>query len=203
MKIVKGIGSAVSSVFSSKEVYGPPAPQAKEDSGLDFGSLFSTGLTLAGSASRYYGARQQASAMLQSAGMEAQALRLQATDMGLEAQREQLRGRQDANLLMDELRQTIAAQRLASAANGVDISFGTPVSVNNAAQNLSDRQMGVLQADTMTKVLARRKQGASLNMEASNIQTRAKSEAKITKRTGAVEALGGIAELVQRRIDRG
>lgn len=202
MKVVKGIGSVASSMFQSSEVYGPPAP-SQQSSDIDFGSVFSTGLTLAGSASRYYGARQQANAMLQSAGMEAQSLRLQATDMDLEAQRETLRGKQEANVLMDELRQTISAQRLAAAANGVDFSFGTPVSVNEQARGMNERQMSVLQADTMTKVLARRKQGASLSMEAANIQTRAKSEAKITKRSGAVEALGGIAELVQRRIDRG
>lgn len=171
--------------------------------GSDLMNFVGTGLNLATASSQLFAARRQADAQVIQSGYEADALQMQAADQELEADREKLRGRQEANQLMDELRQTLAAQSVSFAANGVDISFGTPRSVARSTQRLSELQLSTSRSDALMRAIARRRQASVLRQESINVRARGGNEAAITRDTGRINAMGTVADLVQRRIERG
>jgi hypothetical protein len=178
----------------------------KPNEGLfDIGNLqsLSTGLSLASVGATLFGARDQADAQLVDARQRSRAALFDAQEMDLEAQREEVRGKQEANNILDALRQTLAAQRVAFAANGVDTGFGTPVSVQQETRDVADRQLSVTRSDALIQAISRRRQAAALREESGNILTSGRATARNTRRTGLINALGGAAELVQRRADRG
>ena len=67
-----------------------------------------------------------------------------AADQMMQAREETIRGHQQSNQLMDNMIQTIGSQRLAYAANGMDLAFGTPVDVENTTRKLTQNQVGVV-----------------------------------------------------------
>lgn len=181
---------------------GPVQPKAGifSDDNLE---LLSTGLNLASAGSVFFGARDQARYELARANQEARALDFSAQESDIEANREEVRGKQDANNIMEALRQTLAAQRVAFAGNGVDTGFGTPIDVMRDTSAQARRQLTTARSDAQAGALARRRQAAATREESINTRLAGRQSAKNTKRTGAISAMGTVADLVQRRIERG
>lgn len=180
---------------------GETASAASE--GFSILETVSAGVSLAGAAAQLFSSREQEQAIRANTAMQSEALELQARDQDLEAERERLRGKQEANQIMDTLRQTLAAQQVAFAANGIDLSFGTPVNVAQSSRNLAEQQLGVTRTDAQLRAVARRRQAASLRLEASNRRVAGAQEANITRQTGTIGALGAVQDLANRRIARG
>lgn len=201
--LVNSIGSlgsgGASVVPSNPNVYGPMQP-SKPTSYL---SSLSTGLNLASAGALIFSSNQQAGAEMTDATQKAQADTFQSQDAELEAKREYVRGSQQATQIMDSLRQTIAGQGVAFAANGMDIGFGTPVAKAASATKFANAQLATNNFDTLTNVLARRKQAAALQEQAANTLTSGAATAKNTRLKGVIAAGGVGIEALQRSIDRG
>lgn len=170
---------------------------------FDLQKILSTGLNLASAGLAIFGADQQAGFELETAQQRARALELESIEESLEAKREETRGKQEANNIMDEMIQTLAAQRVAFAGNGVDIGFGTPVSVAKATQNLANLQLSTTRSDAQIRALARRRQATALQEERLNTLKAGKQQAGITRQKGVISAVGTVAEMAQRRAERG
>lgn len=163
----------------------------------------STGLTLASGAMSLFGGNQAAYAEQINAKTQARALELSAQEDLLSAKEEEIKGKQDSNNIMDTLIQTIASQRLATAGNGVDTSFGTPVSVEDSTRKIANLQMGITRDDALVRSLSRRRQAWSRREEAMNVLSAGKENARAARNKGIGGALGSINDLVMRRIERG
>lgn len=190
-------GSSVPSAASGQ--YGPVLPSSQ----IDFKSIFSTGLTLASAASEIFGANAKAGYELASSQQQARALKMQSAEAALDAKREETRSKQESNQIMDNLIQTIAAQQLSFASNGIDLSFGTPANVADATRNIANLQLSTARSDSTIRAIARRRQGAALREESLNVLTAGEASAKNTRMTGLIGAGGKLAELKQRRDIRG
>lgn len=113
-------------------------------------SSLSTGLTLASMASSVFGGMQEGKAA--SAALEAQAKE----DL-LAARQEELKGKQQANDIMESMLQNIAAQRLAFSGAGVDPSFGTPAALASNTRKLAEAQLGTSRDNTIMLATSRRR----------------------------------------------
>jgi hypothetical protein len=198
MFLVSKLAGYVSSGMAQPEVYGPPSPGA---GGQDFD--LSQGLTLASMGASIFATREKAQAEEMQAQYESRALMLSAREQELEAQREETRGKQAANQLLDDFRQTIASQRLAFAGNGVMLGPGTPDSVADSARALADRQLSTTRIDSRISALARRRQASALVEESGNTRRAGKATARNTRLAGAVDAIGSAQRWADRREQRG
>ena len=170
---------------------------------FSLGTALSTGLTLASASSALFGGFGQADAFKAQASQEAYALNMSAREETLAAKEETLRGKRETNNIMDNLVQTIASQKLAYAANGVDIGFGTPVSVNESTRRLTDLQMGVTRDDARIRSMARRRGATATREQALNTITAGKQKSSAAMTGGFSSAGSSIANLIDRRISRG
>lgn len=166
-------------------------------------SALSTGLTLASASSSLFGGLQQASALKTQGAQEAWALNMTAREDMLSAKEEVTRGKEEANDIMDAMIQTIGQQRVAAAANGMDIGFGTPVSVENATRDLANLQLGVTRSDAQIRSIARRRQSYATRQRASAVRSASQQNAGSALMSGAAGAGQAIGALVDRRIQRG
>lgn len=173
------------------------------DGGFNVYSTLSTGLTMASASSAYFGAREQSEAIQLDARARATAASFQAQEADLESERVMLRSKQESNNLMDELMQTIAANRVAFAANGVDTSFGTPAASENSLRDLTDKKQAINQGDANANKMALIRQAYARRQDAQGILLQGNAESRNVRRTGSVNALGTIAQLIDRRIARG
>lgn len=137
------------------------------------------------------------------AKQRASALALQSKDVEAMARGELIKGFEANNEIMDNAIQTMGAQRLAFAANGMELNFGTPVSVTNETQSIADRQSGVVGRNANMMALGRRKQAAALLEERANVLSQGKFKAAGQIASGMVSAYDNSQELAQRRINRG
>lgn len=165
--------------------------------------FLSEGLSLASASASLFAGNDRADAMLEDSRQRSRALDMQSQEEMLEAQREEIRGKQEANDLMDSLRRTIGSSRLASASQGVDIGFGTPVSVEDATRNLANMQLSVSRSDAQIKALARRRQGSALKEEGINVMASGRASAANARSAGRIDAMGTLADLAERRSRRG
>lgn len=190
---------------SGGDVFGPPAPGSPLPGGdkPDLWGKLSTGLTLASAGLSLFGANEQAKAELMNARAEARALTLQSEDMALEAQREETRGKQEANQITDSLLQTIAAQRASFAVNGVDIGFGSPQALRKNTQKLASLQLSTTRDDALARAISRRRQASALQEERGNVLKSGAATVRQSRLKGLVVAGGTLAELAQRRSERG
>lgn len=171
--------------------------------GFDVLSTLSTGLTLASAGATYFGARDRANAIQMDARQASVAAKFDAREADIEAQREALRGKQEANLIMDDLLQTIAAQRVGFAANGMDLTFGTPTAIETNTRALAGRKLDVAESDRTLNQTALRRQAAARRQESAALMARGTAEARNVRNAGTVGALGTVAGLIDRRIARG
>ena len=121
---------------------------------LGAGSLLSTlgtGLTLASMASDIFGASAKGNA-------EADKLTQESEQYLMQAKQDELAGKQQENDINDNLRQTIATQRLAYSAAGIDFSFGTPQALERNLQKQAEMRFDTSRANTQLKALARRRE---------------------------------------------
>ncbi|PZQ48894.1 MAG: hypothetical protein DI551_00760 [Micavibrio aeruginosavorus] len=163
----------------------------------------SNGLTLASAFSSLFGGMQDAQFIKDQGAQQAYALEMSAREDALDASQEALRGKQETNDMLDNLIQTVASQRLQAAAGGVDPNFGTPVSVNENARNLANRQMGVTRQDAQIRALARRRQSWARREDALNTTSAASQKASSAVLGGIAQAGGSVGTLISRRIARG
>lgn len=77
----------------------------------------------------------------------------------LNAKQEELKGQQEQNDINDNLRQTIATQRLAYSGAGIDFSFGTPEKLERNLKRQSEMQFSTSRDNARLKTLARRRSG--------------------------------------------
>lgn len=193
-------------VNSVAKILGKGAAAAKTVlGGDDFNvlSVLSTGLNLASAGASYFGARDAAGAQLADYTQASTAADFNAQESDLQARQEQVRGRQAANQIMDDLIQTLASQRVGFAANGVDVSFGTPKSVGAQTIDLASKKLDIVQSDSLMSQIAARRQAAAYRQESASLLAKGQASARNTKRAGAISAAGQISDLVNRRIERG
>jgi hypothetical protein len=124
-------------------------------------SSLTSGLSMASMAASLFGGMSNGKAQERKAEMEARG-------MELDAKQTELQGREDANAIMDNMIQTIAAQRLAFSGAGVDPSFGTPRSLADSARNIAEMQLGTSRANTRNGVLARRRNAVATRIDGTN-----------------------------------
>lgn len=165
------------------------AGAAAAGSGFFSLSTLSTGLSLASMVSELFGAQQSGEAQYRQ-------LTQQAQENLIQAKQEELKGKQESNDIMDQMLQTIAAQRLAFSSAGIDPSFGTPVSLAENARNLAERQLGTSRDNARLQVLARRRSADNRIIEAGSAQSSATLK-------GLSGAGGTLATLIDRRLQRG
>lgn len=159
-------------------------------------SFLSAGMSLFGGASN-----AQFAGM--SAQQNAQALEFSARENELNARQEEIAGKRSANDMMDNLVQTIADQRTAYAANGIDISFGTPLNVAENTRALANLQMSTTRQDAATRAFARRRQAMALRSERDATLMAGKQAAGNAMMDGLTKAGGSLAEIGMRRLSRG
>jgi hypothetical protein len=169
------------------------------------GSIFAglTPLSFASIALPVFGSLQQAGAASQQAIAQSESLKLQARDQELLAKAEETAATQASNTIMDNMVQTIAAQRLAFAGNGVDISFGTPGAVADTTRKMGALQLSTTRQDAMTRILARRRQAGAYRIDSSNIRVSGKSEGANAVLSGVIAGAGQYATLAERAKTRG
>lgn len=114
-------------------------------------STLTTGLTLASMASDIFGGVTAGKSI-------AEQLEQQAEQDLLNARQEELAGQQERNDISENLRQTIASQRLAYSAGGVDYSFGTGEALEKNLRRRAELQLGTSRDNTRLKTLARRRE---------------------------------------------
>lgn len=112
------------------------------------GSL-STGLSIASMASDLMGG-------IMGGAQQSEALKMEARSGMIAAKNEEIRGKQEANDIMDNMIQTIASQRLAFAGAGVDSSFGSAAALQENTRTLAERQLDTSRMNTNMAVLSRR-----------------------------------------------
>lgn len=161
------------------------------------------GLTLASVGSFLFGSAQQSSAMVAQSEAQAESLKFQSQEQKLAAQQDATIAKQESNTIMDNMIQTIAAQRLAAAGNGVDISFGTPQNVEKATRDLGNLQMSTSREDAQIRILSRRRQSASIMRERGNVLASGYSTARNNLVSGASDAGAALGENLMRRSQRG
>jgi|GEM_PF-1620580 len=166
-------------------------------------SGLSTGLTLASSALSLFSGFQQANAINKQSAFEARSMEMQSRQEMIQAEAETIRGKQRANDIMDNTLQVIAAQRLAFSGNGVDIHFGTPVSIEKSTRKLAQLQYGVSRDDAQMRALTRRMQAQGLLSEAHNRRLAGIASADELRMSSMINAGGKLANLYARRAERG
>jgi hypothetical protein len=171
--------------------------------GGDVSGMLAHGLTMGSAASDLFGGLFNAFGTLQKGQQEASSLRMAAAEQDLQAQQEEIKGKQGANNIMDNLIQVIASQRLAASANGIDPSFGTPNAVASTTITTADRQIDATRTNAMLNSLVRRRQAASDLWEAGNVSSSSFVNAGAAGFSGAVKAFGDLADAAQVRINRG
>lgn len=119
------------------------------------GSLLSTlhsGLSLASMAGDIFGGMSEGRAA-------SDQLRQQAEQDFVTAKQEELQGLQQQNDISENLRQTIATQRLAYSGAGIDFSFGTPEKTERNLTRQAEMQLATSRDNARLKSLARRRAG--------------------------------------------
>lgn len=121
----------------------------------------------------------------------AQNLELQATDAQLNSRIEATQGLERRVSLKQSLVQTLGERDVATAASGVDLSFGTPTIARQQAVTDAERALAI---DSNTEELRR----ARLLERAGNFRLMASQAREGTLATSAVTALEGGARLLRR-----
>lgn len=165
--------------------------------------LISDGSTFASAASSIMGGYQQEKATKLETAQKVRSLNLQSQEQELLAAQEEVRGKQEANDITDRMIQTIAAQRLAFASQGIDIGFGTPVSITESSRNLANRQLSVTRDDALTRMLTARRQAYALKSEAGNVLASGKLTAGGYRTAGYIKASSVLSENILRGSERG
>lgn len=171
------------------------------------GSVTMAGLSSAfsfGSAAlSLFGGNAEADAIEASSLRESTALRIQARDDRIEAEAEELRGKQESNDILQRLNETLAAQDVAFAARGLDVGFGDPVSVAKTTQRRGDMQLSTVRNDARLRALSRRRQATERLSAASAARLSGISAARSSRTKGVTSAVSRVASLADRRIARG
>ncbi|MDP2206982.1 MAG: hypothetical protein Q8K65_11830 [Alphaproteobacteria bacterium] len=117
-------------------------------------SMLSTGFSMASMASDLFGG-------IMGGAQQSQALEMQAREGLLAAKNDELRGKQEANDIMENMIQTIAQQRLAFSGAGIDSGFGSAAALADNTRRLAERQLDTSRLNTSIGVLQRRRQAAA------------------------------------------
>lgn len=166
-------------------------------------SMLSNGLNLASAGLSLFGSDQAATSTMRQMEWAAREREIQSKDDEAAAKQEELRGKQEANDLTERMIRTISAQRLTSAANGLDISFGTPVSVEKTTQDIADSQMSTTRIDAQIRAISRRRQAQERLLDRSNIIMSGVENANAQRLAGYGGVLKTGAQYLDRRVSRG
>jgi hypothetical protein len=183
----------------------PLAPMAIS-SGLTFGQVLgmaSTGFSLASAGASLFGGIQGQQQAAFNTELQAQQASLDAEQGMIDVKNEEIRGKQESNQIMDTLRQTIAAQRVAAGANGLDFSFGTPASLEKSTARLAEAQLSTARSDTQMNVLARRRQALVSRYNATNARISGAASGRNSLYQGISQAAGTLINLEDRSLARG
>jgi len=165
--------------------------------------MLSTGTTLASTALSLFGGFSQGNAIESQAMARASSMQLQAHEMELQAEQEEIAGKQRSNEILDNMVQTLASQRLAYAGNGMDPSFGTPVSVAGSTRRQADLQLSVSRDDAQMKAMARRRSARARLIDAANIRASGSTSADAARMTGIAKSIGTVGDYAIGRSIRG
>lgn len=178
----------------------PAASTAKSSEEL---ASLSSKLNLGSMALDLFAGGAQAYGIKQEAKQAASALEFQSKDILLQAKQEEIKGQQTSNQIMDAMLQTIAGQRAGFAAAGMDIGFGTPVSLEASTRKLAERKTGVTKGDALMMAVTRRKQSAAILEERANVLSTGEYSATAALAEGGIRAYDTYAEMVRRKVARG
>lgn len=195
--------SSVSSLASGSPEYSYPIGPTQSGAPLSALDALSSKTNMASMAMSLFSGASGAYGDISKAKQSSQALQFQAQDQQLQAKQETIRGQQESNQIMDNMVQTIGAQRLAFSGNGMDLNFGTPVSDIASTQKLAETQVGVTQNNAAANAIARRKQAYALQVESANTMSSGDMAAASSLVGGAIGAYSTNANIVQRALNRG
>lgn len=170
---------------------------------LSLSSLFSGGLTLASAGMQLMSGFQQSQGILEQSKADARALELQSNDQILAAKNEELRGKQDANDILDTLNKTLASQRLGFSQNGVDPLSGTASAVAKNTSKTANLSLGTSRMDATMRSITRRRQAQEMLIQRGNVLRRGVSDSGAAKLSGFGTSASTITDLYTRRINRG
>jgi hypothetical protein len=165
--------------------------------------LMSFGTTFASAAQSIFGGMGEANYLRTRGQFEAQGLQFQGQQSVLEAKQAQIQGQQQSNQILDNLVQTLATQRLNFAGNGMDPTFGTPVSVGQTTQRLADVQTSISNSDAQQKALSQRMQALSYRSQAQSALAQGSMGARVVSGMALSQAQGTLSDWYQRRLARG
>lgn len=195
--------AAGGSLFSAGTVAGVGTAAATAAGSSGVLSLLSNGLSIASAAGSLFSGVQQSNAAQANAQMQGRALEMQSKEELMAARQEEILGKREANDITDRLIRTISEQRLASSANGMDPTFGTPVNVENNTRDFADLQLSTSRKDARVRVMARRRGASERLLERTNVLAAGKSASSSAMLGGVTNAAGTLGNLAMRGAARG
>ena len=169
----------------------------------NIGDLASGGLTMASASLSLFGGSQAGDVARAHAQSTAQALTLRSGEERLQARQEELAAKQSGNAVLDRLNRTLAAQRLAFSANGVDGDFGTGAAIAENAFDAAGDEIMLSRADANMRILARRRQSHELLRQRGIVLARGSRDAAGAQMQGVASGLSALSDLSHRRTRRG
>lgn len=152
MKAVMAFAGKARSAFgSSAGASGGAAPSGKTLGGM------SRGMSALGSIMEFAGARQQASALDQSARDEAMAGR-----------QEYIQAMERVTAIDDEYNQLVGQQLVTASAMGIDAGSGSVIAARNAARDSADRERSIIRNSAEANARLRQARAVSLREAAKN-----------------------------------
>lgn len=165
-------------------------------------STLASGMSLASGALSLFGDNGAKDA-LASSQAQARALELQSQEERIAAKQEELAAKESGNAVLDRLNRTLASQRLAFSANGVDGDFGSAKALAENSIEGAGRDLALTREDTVQRLLARRRQSSELLRQRGIVLANGMSGANAARRQGAIGAVTTFGNYLDRRIARG
>lgn len=144
------------------------------------GSLLSSGFSAFGALGQIVGGNQQAAVS-----------KAQAAQYALSARQEELKGREQADMIRRSLQASLASQNAIYAARGVSTRTGTPVTIGNVSRTEASRDIETAQFNAGMSAGAERLRATQAKIEGKSAKTAGYSAAA-TKLYGARDSFGSL-----------
>ncbi len=195
-------GTTVASTAIPGAVYLTGGTTAAASTGLSLSGLAS-GISLASGALSLFSGDGQADAIADQTRNRTRALELQSKDERLAAKQEELAAKESGNAVLDNLRRTLASQQLAFSANGVDGDFGSGSAIAENTIDAAGRDIGLTRDDALMRISSRRRRASELMRERGMVSAAGAEGALEARRGGAISAISGLSDTIERRVRRG
>lgn len=199
-------GTTASALLAAPAGLGAAAGFSATAGGLTAGSLLTyagTGLSLASGAMSLFGGNAQGNEIMKLAEAQNADLAIAAENDRLDAREEEIRGKREGNDILERVNSALAAQRIAQAAKGLDVGFGTSLDVTESTVRRGEVQVSNARDDARMRALSRRRSAMSRRLSIAENTRSASVRAGQARSSGVTNAVGTVADQVFRGLNRG